>query len=143
MNSKCYNCHKVGHISKVCKNSANVLTDSTEQNNSLLTDFQSIALCTDSDAHVFKTCKSLYRQWHSFILDTASRHALITHADLLKRTKEKVLDASLQPVQFLGMTTNPIINGHGNAVHCDFLVQTRGFTLLGVQAMLRLGISKG
>ncbi len=148
-NSKCYNCHKLGHISKVCRNSASLLTDVTDQNNSVLTDFQSAARCTDFDEHVVETCKSLSSQWHSFILDTVSRYALITHADVLKfyqnakfqPTKEKVIGANLQPLQFLGMTTIPITNGYGDAVHCDFLVQKRGFTFLGVRAMRRLGLT--
>ncbi len=88
-------------------------------------------------------------QNNSFILDSASRHALITQADLLKfyptanirLTKEKVIGANLQPLQFIGMTTIPIINGSGDAVQCDFLVQKKGFTLLGVRAMRKLGIT--
>ncbi len=55
-----------------------------DQKKSLLTDFLSISLCTDSDEHVFETCESLFGQTHSFILDSASRHVLITQADLLK-----------------------------------------------------------
>ncbi len=69
-NSKCYNCHKLGHISKVCRKSATMLTDAADQNKSLLTDFQSISLCTNSDEHVFETCKSLSGQKHSFVLDS-------------------------------------------------------------------------
>ncbi len=46
--------------------------------------WQSPALCIDSDEHVFETRNSLSGQGHSFILDTASRHPLNTHADLLK-----------------------------------------------------------
>ncbi len=146
-NFKCYNCHKLRHISKVFKKSATMLTDATDQNNSVLIDFHSIALCTDSDEHVFETCKSLSGQGYSFIVDTASRHVLITHADLLKLypnaklkpTKETVICANMQPLQFLDGTTIPIINGHGNAVHCEFLVQKRGVMLLGILAMPRLG----
>ncbi len=33
-----------------------------------------------------------------------------------------------------------MINASGEAVQCDFLVQERGFTLLGVRAMRKLGI---
>ncbi len=136
-------------VSKVCKKSAAILTDATDQNNSLQTDVQSIAQCNDTGEHVFEICKSLSGQEHSFSLDTASRHALITKADLLnfypnaklQPTKEKVIGANLQPLQFLGMTTIPIIYGSGVAVHCDFLVQKRGFILLGVRAMRKLGIT--
>ncbi len=93
--------------------SATMLTDATDQYNSLLRDFQSISLCTDSDEHVFERCKSLSGQNHSFILDSASRHAFIAQADLLKfyptakirPTKEKVIGANLQPLQFIGMIT--------------------------------------
>ncbi len=94
----------------------------------------------------FETCKPLCGQEHSFILDSASRHALITQTDFLKfcpsakiqLTKEKVIGANRQPLQFLGTKTISIISASCEAVHCDFLVQDRGFTL-GVRAMHKLG----
>ncbi len=80
-----------------------MLTDTVDQDNSLLTDFQSIALRTDSGQHVFETCKPLSGQTHSFINDSSSRWGLITQADLLKfypsakvqPTKENVIGANL------------------------------------------------
>ncbi len=93
--------------------------DKIRENTTVLTDLQSISLCTDSDEHVFETCYSLSGQGHSFILDTASR----------------------QPLKFRGIATLPLFNGHGDAVHIYFLVQKRDFTLLGVRAMHKLGIS--
>ncbi len=102
-NSKCYNCYKLGRKSKVCKKSATMLTDTTDQDNPRLTDFQSTVLCTDSDEHVFETCKPLSFQTHSFILDIASKRGLITQAGLLKfyprakirSTKKNVIGANL------------------------------------------------
>ncbi len=103
----------------------------------------------------FETCKSLCGQEHSFILDSASRHDLIAQTDFLKfypsakiqPTKEKVIGANLQPLQFLGTITISIISASCEAVHCYFLVQgfpctivqEKDFTLLGVRAMRKLG----
>ncbi len=39
------------------------------------------------------------------------------------------------------MTTIPIINASGEVVHCEFLVQERGFTLLWVRAMRESGVT--
>ncbi len=52
-----------------------------------------------------------------------------------------VIGANPQPLEFIGMTTIPIINASDEVVHTDFLVQKRGFTLLGVRAMRKLGIT--
>ncbi len=60
-----------------------MMTDSTDQKNCLLTDIQSLALCTNADEYVLETFKSLSGQTPSFMLDSARRHALITQADLL------------------------------------------------------------
>ncbi len=52
-----------------------------------------------------------------------------------------VIGANLQPLRFLGMINIPIISASGEAVHCDFPVQERGLTLLGVGAMRKLKIT--
>ncbi len=95
----------------------------------------------------FETYKSLSGQEHSFILDSASRHDLIAQTDFLKfypsakiqPKKKKAIGANRQPLQFLGTTTIYISSASDEAVHCYFLVQERGFTLLGVRAMHKLG----
>ncbi len=127
---KGYNFHKLGYISNACKESTIMLTDATEQTNSVITDFASL--------HMNMFFSNLQvPQERNFILNSASTHAIITQSNFLKFYPT----ANLPPLEFIGMTTIHIINASGEVVHWDILLQKRGLTFLGMWAMRKLGVA--
>ena len=150
--AKCHKCGKTGHIQSVCKSTKACLTERSSVSESLVSDFQTLALTSSSSqpsCHITREFLVNKSVRHSFILDTGSVVSFIPYGLLqhmqptvtMSPTNISVKGITGHSLPVLGTCDFFITDDRCNTFKCPFLVTDSSISIIGLNCMKLMHIS--